>query len=388
MLVVFVNMYTVYNRDMAVYYPGTDAFFRFGMGVFVADEFIKRGYPVSFENWRMDMRIGEIMEKTVDGIQCRIFPSKKIKFLGEYSSQMAEAFKQYSGRKDVVVHFMSIHSRTYHYYAHLVRKNRAIATHLGGSNPYWSYKNESDKKALVNYLLEKWFFLKPYDHIITMSRTEAEYFKMLKKICTLMPIFGIPMVETLEIRDRVQSRQKLGLPVDKKILLQVGRATSERGFDWIIEMLDKMKDSEEFFWVFVGVHKEDEYYPLLMERGVFIKDYTLRPELVDYYNAADVLYYLPNGVMDLNFAGTSYVPLEAMACGTPVVATTFHHFPGDEVFEVSRIPKCKEDVIPMIEELLAANVSRERCREIVVKYFSWDSVLHKLWEIYTAPPKN
>ncbi len=86
--------------------------------------------------------------------------------------------------------------------------------------------------------------------------------------------------------------------------------------------------------------------------------------------------------MDLNFAGTSYVPLEAMVCGTPVVATTFHHFPGDEVEEVSRIPNRKKDVIPMIEELLAANVSRQRCREIVLKEFSWDNVIEKHWKLY------
>jgi glycosyltransferase involved in cell wall biosynthesis len=120
----------------------------------------------------------------------------------------------------------------------------------------------------------------------------------------------------------------------------------------------------------------------LKDKGVFMTPYLHHTDLPDYYNAADMLYYLPHGELDLNFAGTSYVPLEAMACGTPVVATTFHHFPGDEVHEVSRIPKMKEEVIPMIEDLLAANVSRERCREVVLKHFSWDKVIKKYWDLY------
>lgn len=381
MRVIFINLYTQYNKDKKVYHPGTDAFFRFGMGSFVADECMKRGLEILFENWRMDLRIAITMEKDVDGIRCRIFPSRRVKWLGEYSSEMVKAFKEYAGRKDVVFHFMGMHNRIYHYYTRFIKKNKIIATHLGGSNPLWSFKNEHSIKAFANYMLEKWFLIRPYDHFFTMSRTEADYFAMLKKKVTLMPIFGIPMPETLEIRDRAEQRKRLGLPLNAKILLQVGRATKERGFEWIIDMLDQ--EMEEFFWVFVGIGEEDEFYPSLIKRNVWVKNYMLRTELVQYYNAADLLYYLPNGKMDLQFAGTSYVPIESMACGTPVIASTFHHFPGNEVKEVSMIPEKKDDVIPMIRQLLNKNISRERCREIAFKYFSWDYVINKYSEQYT-----
>lgn len=388
MKVIFLSKFNGYDKDVEVYRPGTDGFYQFGMGKFIAEEFYARNYPVKFENWRMDIRINNVMEKNIGGILYRIYPSKRIKMFGEYSKELVEAFKKESRNKDVIFHFMPNHPLNYHYFARLVKHNKIVATHIGGSNPYWKYKVEGRRKSLIYYYLEKYYFLKSYDHFITMCKPEVEYYKRVKKPVAHMPIFGISREMQFIIKSREECRKKLGLPLDKKILLQVGRAIKARGFDWIMDLIEHYKGRDEYFLVFAGVDKSGEYHKYLVDKECYVTPYLPHRELPDYYNAADLLYYLPHGEMDLNFAGTSYVPLEALACGTPVVATTFHHFPGDEVHEVSRIPKCKEDVIPMIEDLLAADVSRERCREIALKYFSWDKVVEKHWKIYNNESKT
>lgn len=51
--------------------------FLYGMGQFIAKEFMKRNYDIHFENWRMDLRIKGVMEKEVDGIKCIIFLPEK-----------------------------------------------------------------------------------------------------------------------------------------------------------------------------------------------------------------------------------------------------------------------------------------------------------------------
>lgn len=382
MKVIFLSRFTSYGKDLELYRPGTDGFFQFGMGQFIAQEFQKRNYPVTFENWRMDKRVDHVMEKEMDGMLCRIFPSRLISIIGEYSVELERAFKLVAGNQEVVFHFMPNHPLNYHYFARLVKSNNIVATHLGGPNPLWKYNNEGNLKSLFIYWLEKYFLLRPYNHFITMSKTEAEYYPKVKKTVSHMPIFGISREQLFTIKDRNACRKKLGLPLNKKILLQVGRGYLARGFDWIMDLIDYYRDKEDYFLVFAGINESDEFYQPLKEKGVYMTPYLKHSDLPDYYNAADLLYYLPHGKMDLEFAGTSYVPLEAMACGIPVVATTFHHFPGDEVREVSRIPQNQADVIPMIEELLAANVSRERCREVVLKYFSWDTVIQKYWALY------
>jgi len=380
--VIFINTFNGYHKDRPIYSPGTDAFYLFGMGVFIAQEFKKRDYPIIFEIWRMDLRIDSVMEKEVDGVLCRIFPSKKTWLFEEMSRFMVKALRLESKEKDVIFHFIPNHRRNYFYFANIIKENKIVATHIGGANSYWSYKNERKWKSFIWYLLEKHILFKPFNSFIAISEEEVEYFKRINKEIVHMPFFGIAREKQFFIKDKAQARVKLGLPLNKKILLQVGRAIDARGFDWIMDLIGYYKGKEDYFLVFVGINKEDEYYEMLNQKSVYNVSYLEHTSLNDYYNAADLLFYLPHGKMDLAFAGTSYVPLEAMACGTPVVSTTFHHFPGNEVKEVSRIPKSKEDVIPMIEDLLNTNVSRQLCREIVLKEFSWDRVIEKHWEIY------
>lgn len=386
MKVIFISKFNSYNKDISFYRPGTDGFFLFSIGQFIAREFVKRNFPIKFEIWRMDLRIKNIMEKEIDGIYCRIFPSKKIslfgKKYGEYSKSMAKAIKKTAKNPDIIYHFMPNHNMIFHWYARMMKSNTVVATHIGGSNPLWKFKNEKRYLSYFSYKLEKHFLLKNYSHTIAICKPEVEYFEKLKLPVTYMPIFGISREQIFTIKSRKECRKKLGLPLEKKILLQVGRAVKARGFDWIMDLIEHYQNKDDYFLVFAGIHEKDDFYDILKEKDVFITPPLLQTELPDYYNAADLLYYLPNGTMDLNFAGTSYVPLEALACGTSVVATTFHHFPGDEVKEVSRIPKRKEDVIPMIEDLLDAGVSREKCRDIVLKYFSWDDVIEKHKQIY------
>lgn len=382
--VIFLSRFTAYGKDLELYRPGTDGFFQFGMGQFIAQEFQRRNYPVKFEIWRMDLRIDQEMEKEIDGMRCRIFPSKRMRVLGEYSKEIVKAFRSEAGNQNVVFHFMPNHPINFHFFARIIRKNTIISTHLGGPNPLWRYQNGGGLGSLFIYWLEKSFLLKPYNNCITICRPEFEYYEKVNKPATHMPIFGISRENIFTIKDRMECRKKLGLPLDKKILLQVGRAYKIRGFDWIMDLIDHYQQKEDYFLVFAGVNESDEFYQLLKQKGVYMTPYLKHGDLPDYYNAADLTYYLLNNKIDLNFAGTSYVPLESLACGTPVVSTSFHHFPGDDVHEVSQIPKSKEDVIPMIEELLAADVSRERCREIVLKQFSWDSVIEKHWELYNS----
>jgi len=382
MKVIFIGSYTLYDKDIPLYDPGTDAFFLFGMGQFIAEEFYNRNYPVTFENWRMDLRVDKVMEKELQGIKCKIFPSKRRRIIGECSKELENQIKLEAKKVDVVFHFMGTHKLYFGLLAHKIKQNTIICTHLGGANPFWKYKNENNIRSLFYYWLERYILLKPFDHFISICRPEVEYYEMLHKSVTHMPIFGISREHLFTIKDKTECRIKLGLPLDKKILIQVGRADKIRGFDWILDVIDSFKENDDIFLIFIGLHKEDEFYPEIVKRNVYFKSYLNHGELSDYYNASDLLFYLINSKLELNFAGTSYVPLEALACGIPVIATTFHHFPGEEINEVSRIPENKQQVIPLILELLSANVSRERCREIVLKQFSWDTVINKHWELY------
>ncbi len=110
-------------------------------------------------------------------------------------------------------------------------------------------------------------------------------------------------------------RAKLG--VQGTTLLSVGYLIPRKGHDLVIEALKNLPDTS---LLIAGAGPERERLgELAQERGVAERVKFLgrldTPQLVDYYGAADAL------VLASSREGWANVLLEAMACGTPVVAT-------------------------------------------------------------------
>ena len=383
MKVIFLNIMASYRKSH-IYEIGSDNFFLFGIGQFIGTEFIANGYNVNVEIWRVDERIGSIMEKKIRGLQCRIFPAdKQLKLIKGFSSNMAKMFKSESKNQETVFHFMGTHLLSYHIYAFWIGKNRVIATHLGNPNPFWRYQKSKSLKHLVFYLAERYFFLNYYKCIATICKSEVSYYKKVGVPVKEMSVYGIARENKFIIKDRLLCREKLGLPLDKKIILQVGRAVEYRGFDWMLNVIDYYSENDDYLLIFLGINEWDPYYNELLKRNCIVKEYMKHTDLVDYYNAADVFIFFIVGEKVLTFGGTGYVPIESLACGTPVVATSLHHINNTRITEVSRIPSGEKDIIPMIEELISMNINRELCRKITLEIFSWDTILKKYWDIYS-----
>jgi D-inositol-3-phosphate glycosyltransferase len=128
--------------------------------------------------------------------------------------------------------------------------------------------------------------------------------------------------------DKEAARRVLALPQDEHIILQLGRMVPRKGVDNVIEALAKIKvKSKPVRLVIVGGECDElteekcpEYARLLniaRERGVADKIIFAgrkdRDRLKFYYAASDLFittpWYEPFGI----------TPLEAMACGTPVI---------------------------------------------------------------------
>jgi glycosyltransferase involved in cell wall biosynthesis len=127
--------------------------------------------------------------------------------------------------------------------------------------------------------------------------------------------------------DKSYARKYLNLPADKKILLQLGRMVPRKGVDNVIRAMGEIKNKQSFLLVIVGGEHEDpdpSLSPELarlqklaseykVESSVLFTGRKQREILKYYYGAADIFlttpWYEPFGI----------TPLEAMACGTPVI---------------------------------------------------------------------
>jgi glycosyltransferase involved in cell wall biosynthesis len=132
--------------------------------------------------------------------------------------------------------------------------------------------------------------------------------------------------------DRAAARARLGLASDQPIVLQLGRMVPRKGVDNVIRSLARLRSSRGVaarLLVVGGESREPDprhtpeigrLLSIASEEGVadavtFVGSRG-RQELRDYYSAADVFvstpWYEPFGI----------TPLEAMACGTPVIGAS------------------------------------------------------------------
>jgi glycosyltransferase involved in cell wall biosynthesis len=117
--------------------------------------------------------------------------------------------------------------------------------------------------------------------------------------------------------DRAQARQRLGLPVDGRYLLSVGHLVERKGHHIAIEALSHLPGVT--LLIAGGGAEEGALKALAKRLGVAERvrwvGVVPQTDLKWWYSAADVL------ALCSSREGWANVLLEAMACGTPVLAT-------------------------------------------------------------------
>lgn len=170
--------------------------------------------------------------------------------------------------------------------------------------------------------------------------------------------------------DRMIARQRLGLPVNHKILISVGHLVERKGHHIAIEAIVKLSES---LLLIAGAGPELGRLQQLANRlGVnervrFVGQIT-QTHLANWYSAADVL------VLCSSREGWANVLLESMACGTPVVATDIWGTP-----EVVRTPyagrlmheRTPEALKDAVNALFAHYPERDKVRQHA-EQFSWE----------------
>lgn len=188
-----------------------------------------------------------------------------------------------------------------------------------------------------------------------------------------------------------QARRQLGLRQDDRIILFVGRIEPLKGIDILIGAAAQLEDQPDFHVLIVGGDKraQREMRELReLATGLGIGDRVCFVGAVDheqlplFYNAADVC------VVPSYYESFGMVAVEAMACGTPVVASRV----GGLAATVSDgetgylIPwRCPEPFAERLEMLLTNDDLRRSlgnaAREAMERY-RWSNVADAVIEIY------
>lgn len=124
-------------------------------------------------------------------------------------------------------------------------------------------------------------------------------------------------LEQFKVEGQRESREHLGLPEQGKLALSVGNLVPEKGFDLAIKALQHLED---YRLLIVGegpdrAKLEEQARKSGVAERLSIRSVVPQSQLRFYYSAADAL------LLTSAREGWPNVVLEALACGTPVVAT-------------------------------------------------------------------
>jgi glycosyltransferase involved in cell wall biosynthesis len=198
---------------------------------------------------------------------------------------------------------------------------------------------------------------------------------------------------------KAQARRALGLRDDEFVILQLGRMVPRKGVDNVIRALAHMQGRPTARLLIVGGNSADadeRFTPEIARlRGIahecgvaqsvgFIGQ-RQREALRDHYLAADVFvstpWYEPFGI----------TPLEAMACGTPVIGSDvggIRYSVADGVTGFLVPPRDPQALAARLEQLranpaLAAAMGRAGIHRVRSR-FTWERVASELVDVYRS----
>jgi glycosyltransferase involved in cell wall biosynthesis len=170
----------------------------------------------------------------------------------------------------------------------------------------------------------------------------------------------------------------------ENMVISVGALTPNKGFRFIIESLGHIHEASRPKFVIVSNYQEAEernrLEQLAASHQVCLSCHTMIPneELVRLYNVAQLVVYAP--LME----PFGLVPLEAMACGTPVVGVREGGIPesvvdGHTGLLVERDARAFAQAIEklLMDKRLTAQLGQQ-ARQYIVEKWTWDKAVQSL----------
>ncbi|WP_109373399.1 glycosyltransferase family 4 protein [Proteus genomosp. 6] len=179
-------------------------------------------------------------------------------------------------------------------------------------------------KFLSNIIIEKYVFNKtPYIYCFskTMNEQISFYRKNNKEIIQVPPGIDLRRFHPVSEQEKKILRKKHDLPLNKKIVLCLGRFVKVKNFEVVIKMISILNDDYHLILVGDG--------PLLKNYLELINDLDIKHKITiikststpeEFYNSSDI-FCLPS-----TYEPFGQVLLEATACHLPVIALNSDFF--------------------------------------------------------------
>ena len=350
----------------------------------------KLGYQVSV----LTSKTHKQNERCIEGIH--VFPYPVLSLAERvglpYPVPLFKAYRIFTEviRKCNIVH---VHGHPYisSYIACKIAKKYRKPLILTQHNTFIDFQSWLNIVEHLNDLVVGSTVLKDADRVITVSGKTMEYVLKLgaDKSKTSVMYNGVDQ-NFFYPMNKEKSRDRLGLPENKMLILAVRRLVYKNGLDTLIKSSSLLaRDYPNLLFIFIGNGPDRKFITnrirqLGVNGNIRLVGFVPEKLLPLYYNAADY-FVIPSSSGE----GLPMVLLEAMACGLPVIATTVGGTPEiikDMVNGVLVPPRNQEALAQTISKLLSlkkeSQAIRIESRKTVEDNFNWDKNVRQLIEIY------
>lgn len=370
-----------------------------GMNVYVLElsrELARLGYEIDiFTRRDADMPRVETIEPNLRLVRMDAGPAKPIEkeAIIDYLPDFARDMRRFAHEEGLG--YSIIHS---HYWqsgwagGHLARELQAphmVMFHTLGEVKNRARFGQEEPKKRIRHERQ---IARRASAIVTASSHEREllerYYGADRAKVHTIPC-GVDL-ERFHPKDPAAARQRLGLPLHSPILLWVGRLEKLKGVDILISAVAQL-DERDFTLLIVGGDERADGLKAELQaqakvtgiaENVRFVGAVKHEDLPDYYSAADVC------VVPSYYESFGLVAVEAMACGTPVVASRVGGLVSTVIDGVSGylIPwRCPEPFAEKLEVLLnnpelRNNFSRAAQRSM--ERFAWRRVSLQMASLY------
>ncbi len=333
--------------------PEEPEFYSGGWASTQAEASVKQYPELVHEVWRAEYEIDIEKIGYFNNVKGRLFPYGKIlKKYKLYPWKLIRELKKELNNNNVVINLHTVHTLSSIIIIFIFR-NYPIVIHHHGDTPYRYQNSKSSFKKLIKSLFirldEK--VLKHVDYFSVISKREKEYLVNIIGSQNVVIEQGRKFYSYYKPIEKLTARKKLGLPLDKKIILYVGYYYRLKGVDAILETYKKLKNKYDVLLIFAGGGVNDELYGKVKDADAIDLGIIDNDSLIEYFSAADVYILFSENSNLVQYGGFGTAPIEAMACNCPIVSTQLYNFPNNDWKYIGEIPQNRSDIYNCVERI-------------------------------------
>ena len=199
---------------------------------------------------------------------------------------------------------------------------------------------------------------------------------------------GVDLAQFSSSRPKHEIRERLGWPVDKRVLFTVRRLVRAKGIDNLVAAVERIREKvDDFELIVAGVgplarELEETIATKGLSQHVRLIGHIAEADLPDAYRAADLL-IVPTVALE----GFGLVVVESLACGTPALVTPVGGLPEvvrdlspDLILDGYTVDDLTRGIVAALDGTTALP-SEAACRAYAQR-FDWKTIARRVGDVY------